>query len=239
MEHIGVVIPCFNEEVRLPFSEYESFLIKHPFVHFFFSNDGSVDNTGLMLGEFASRFSNAHFYDFEKNEGKAETIRKSMLRVLRIEHYQFSYLGYWDADLATPLLELTRMLEQYGFSYDAIFGSRVRRLGSLIKRKPLRHYLGRVFATISSQMLNMPVYDTQCGAKLFSMEITRNVFQNPFISKWCFDVEILFRMKAMSKTNVIEHPLESWEDVDGSCLRIMDILKAPVELFRIFLTYRR
>ena len=90
-----------------------------------------------------------------------------MLNVLAAaerEDEAFDYVVFWDADLATPLRELLpmrRLVREHHF--DAVFCSRVKRLGSVIRHRPLRHVLGRVFATVASLMLRLPVYDTQSG----------------------------------------------------------------------------
>jgi hypothetical protein len=157
--------------------------------------------------------------------------------------------GYWDADLATPLEEIDGMrrcvLERDAF---VVFGSRVLMLGKKIDRKVARHYLGRGFATAASLVLNLPVYDTQCGAKLFANnQVTRDVFQTPFESRWIFDVEILMRFivhdrdhgTTIARSKIVEYSLEHWRDVEGSKLTTKDFQQAALELSQIaFRLYR-
>jgi len=77
-------------------------------------------------------------------------------------------VGFLDADLATPAEEMLRLVSTLRSSRaQAAFAARVALLGTTIERHATRHYLGRVFATAASLILDLRVYDTQCGAKAF------------------------------------------------------------------------
>jgi hypothetical protein len=123
-------------------------------------------------------------------------------------------------------------------------GSRIRILGCDIKRKAVRHYLGRVFATFASLILDLYVYDTQCGAKIFrNNSELKTVFAHPFLVNWIFDVEILARFKVIRKLNnssllqntTVEYPLDEWADIGGSKIKFIDFFKAIMELTKIYL----
>jgi len=158
------------------------------------------------------------------------------------------YAGYWDADLATPLDEILRFREILDASpeLDVLFGSRVMLLGRRIERRSTRHYLGRVGATAISMTLGLPVYDTQCGAKLFRVTPgCRELFAERFVTRWVFDVEIIARMIRAHRRGdgpdpaaaIREVPLRAWRDVAGSKVRAMDFVWSMIELLRIRSSY--
>ncbi|MCC6547464.1 glycosyltransferase [Candidatus Sumerlaeota bacterium] len=242
-----VVVPCYNEEKRLPVADYEDFVRGNSDYKFLLVNDGSRDGTLALLNSIAAR--NPEFFEvmnLEKNGGKAEAVRLGIQRAFAMGT---EWVAFWDSDLATGLDELPYFLaitrERPGLQI--VLGARVRLLGRDIHRKLPRHILGRVFATTASNYLRWPVYDTQCGAKFFrNTEVIREIYREPFISRWIFDVELLVRFKkACQRANlgtgsdkIYEYPLRRWEDVKGSTVKGRDFFKAFFEFFRIVMKYR-
>lgn len=178
-------------------------------------------------------------YDQQPNAGKGEAVRNGMLFALAGS----DFVGFWDADLATPLEaigDLRRPLERDP-SLAMVFGSRVSLLGREIARSPIRHYVGRVFATAVALLLGIPIYDSQCGAKLFRVTPQLGgLLQPPFLSRWIFDVEILARFLALYRGNravamraIYESPLRRWTEVPGSKVSPADFAKSLVDLVRI------
>ena len=179
--------------------------------------------------------------------GKAEAVRQGLLRALTQGP---EVVGYFDADLSTPVSEIRRLLDIIEQSdAAAVMGSRISLLGSNIQRSAVRHYLGRIFATAASLVLQTRIYDTQCGAKLFRRSpALEAALADPFLSRWSFDVELLGRLlvgtasvPAIDEKKFIEVPLHSWCDVAGSKLRPAAMAGAVTELARIGLdlTQRR
>lgn len=237
-----LIIPCYNEENRLPIDELVQFIEKeNAGLTFLLVNDGSTDNTINILNDIADKHSLVRVLDLQQNVGKAEAIRTAMLKYTSDE---YDYIGYFDADLATPLAEVNQFIAKAEkFDPIILMGSRVKLLGITdIKRKWYRHYFGRVFATIASSMLKIPVYDTQCGAKMIKSSVVKELFAAPFISSWLFDVEILFRLKKLpiytiNPTPIIELPLSKWEEKGESKIPFTYLFKIPIELIRIYIKY--
>ncbi|MDQ3168760.1 MAG: glycosyltransferase [Acidobacteriota bacterium] len=243
-----VVVPCYNEEARLPVAAIDAFLRSHADIHICLVDDGSRDGTRRVLDAIAAGFpAQVTVLACRGNQGKAEAVRLGVLHGLHgLPHSQATMFGYWDADLSTPLGEIDLLVRTMDARADGIaaMGCRVKRLGADIKRSAVRHYLGRVFATFASITLRLAVHDSQCGAKLFRREAAAIAFKDPFESQWLFDVEILARLRnhfsaERVRQNVIEVPLQVWTHLDGSKLRARHYVLAPLELWRIARRYNR
>jgi glycosyltransferase involved in cell wall biosynthesis len=221
-----VVVPCYNEEQRLNraiFGAYAGGTTGD--VKLLFVDDGSRDGTSGMLRELVSEQpSRLSLLTLPKNAGKAEAVRQGMLAALEMSP---DAIGFWDADLATPLEIIDEFRAILATKADVlwVFGSRVKMLGRSIDRRLIRHLAGRGFATAVSLVLDLDVYDTQCGAKLFRADHhLQAVLAEPFGSRWIFDVELLARLAARGRGGlapplencVYEAPLRTWHESRGS-----------------------
>jgi glycosyltransferase involved in cell wall biosynthesis len=248
MSKTTIVVPCHDEAKRLDVAAFRRFASQSSDVRIFFVNDGSTDNTSQIIEQLRilapQSFETVHL---PCNCGKAEAVRQGMLRALPSVT---DYVGFWDADGATPL----EMIDAFcGVlrrrpDIEMVFGTRLPLLGRSIRRSYLRGILGGLFARCASLLLGFRVRDTQCGAKLFrSSPIVRGVFQRPFLSRWIFDVEILGRLIDAERhldlppvhQMVYELPLDHWHDVAGGSLKARDFWRAIVDLAAIYWHYLR
>lgn len=243
MRDVCLVVPCYNEERRLQGESILDFVRSRADVTIAFVNDGSADGTQTRLEELSARDKDHVLVRrLERNSGKAEAVRQGVLHAASLGRFEF--IGYWDADLSTPLTELDRLLDALASHRDCgmALGSRVKRLGSSIERNAVRHYLGRVFSTVASQLLDLPVYDSQCGAKLIRAPLAAALFADPFVTRWLFDIELLVRLRnhvgrEKFAAAAIEVPLTAWREVGGSKLSLAYMVRVPLELLRIRARY--
>lgn len=243
-----IIVPCYNEARRLRVDEFERFAKSHSDVRLLLVDDGSDDDTQSLLRGLVERNEAAFGVLIqERNLGKAQAVRCGMNEAMRAGAV---YAGYWDADLAAPLDEIPAFVDILDAEpeLEVLLGSRVKLLGRHIERRAIRHYTGRVAATAISITLSLPVYDTQCGAKLFRVsDRCRDLFAEPFVTTWAFDVEILARMIRATRQSgegdpshvIREVPLWEWRDVAGSKVQPIDFLKSMVELTKIWNRYLR
>jgi len=236
-KNVWVIVPAYNEAGRLPTEKFRHFFAARPNLRFLFVNDGSEDNTDEILAELVKETPH-EVLNLPSNRGKAEAVRVGLLQA--IEKDGAGVVAFWDADLATPLASIVNFLEilETRTELQVITGARVLLCGRIIKRSTHRHYVGRVFATLVSNLLAFPIYDTQCGAKMFRVtDALRSSLEEPFLTRWLFDVELLVRLQSQLTNHLseqlYEYPLEQWCDQAGSKLTLMDFIKAPRELWRI------
>lgn len=240
MNKIIFIIPFYNEHSRIDILEFNDAFSIYSNIDFLLIDDGSNDKTSSILLDFENINKNVSSLILNENVGKAEAIRKG---VLSVTESNYDYIGYLDADLATPISEMVRLVDfsLENSKFDFVMGSRIKLIGNEVSRSLVRHYFGRVFATIISQfILKTPIYDTQCGAKIIKIELAKLLFQNPFLTKWLFDVELLLRYKEvdskyMYKTREI--PLNIWIEKGNSKIRFKDLLLVPYQIFKLYVYY--
>jgi dolichyl-phosphate beta-glucosyltransferase len=244
MQEVCVVIPCFNEEHRLRGGEFLAFLESHPAASLCLVDDGSRDGTFRVLERLRAKCPDRILvHRLSANGGKAEAVRAGVLHVAAMGRWPV--IGYWDADLSTPLDEVDRLLAALRDHPGCrlAMGSRVKRLGAQIERRASRHVLGRLFASAASAILGFEVYDSQCGAKLFRAEAAAVFFRDPFLTRWLFDLEMLVRLRNAAGMTAIEMtnevPLGRWREVAGSKLGLADMIHVPLELLKIRAHYNR
>lgn len=239
---VALVVPCYNEATRLDADSFVALVDSDPSLRLLFVNDGSTDGTADVLQALrARRPDRIDVHALARNSGKAEAVRQGLLRLLG-ESPPPAVVGYVDADLATPVSEIQRIgavMQAQGAQ--VLLASRVGLLGRQIERTAVRHYLGRVFASVASLLLKLSVYDTQCGAKLFRPGPgLQAALAEPFLSRWIFDVELLGRLLVgapgvppLDATTIVEEPLRFWRDVPGSKLRPKHMAGAAGDLVRV------
>jgi len=246
MSRAVVVVPCYNEAKRLNLWQIQDFGRRTSSVELLFVNDGSRDETPELLAHLhhcnPRCFNHLHL---AANGGKAEAVRQGFLAAL---DSGADYIGFWDADLATPLSDIEpfcRVLDARP-EIEIVTGTRMPLLGHKIQRQQLRRWLGRAFARTASLALGVRIFDTQCGAKMFRVTPQlKPLFARPFLTRWIFDVEIFARVEQQCRAAgrsslgeiLYEFPLDAWRDVAGSTLKKGDFAKAVVELARIYWTY--
>ena len=243
-----LVVSCHNEGSRLKAQPFLHLVASKRDVRLLFVDDGSTDATPAILADILSGGGTRISVLTESgNAGEAEAVRRGILAALEERP---ELVGYWNADLSTPLSELQYFLETFDAhpDVDIVMGARIRMLGRDVNRRSLRHYAGRLFATAASLALGVPVYDTQCGATILrATDAVGHAFRAPFLSRSVMDVEVLARYmaftgRASALSRICELPVRAWTagaNLRTSKMGVRSTLHALWDLGRIWRQSRR
>lgn len=217
MPHLSVIIPAYNEEKRLP-STLES-------VHNFLSeseyefeviivDDGSSDNTKAVVNEFAASHCNVRLIAHTPNMGKGYSVREGMLKA------EGDFLLLDDADGASPIEEVVRLMQSIEAGADVAIGSRAKSGGeTVVKALSHRKHIGNTFNVIVQSSLLPGIDDTQCGFKLFKRDVAMDLFSIAKLNRYAFDVEILYLARAKGY-KIAEVPI-NWTNIEGSKINLV------------------
>ncbi|MCU4655222.1 glycosyltransferase [Roseibacterium sp. SDUM158016] len=241
---LTLVVPCYNEALRLQPQRFLSFVDANPRVRLLMVNDGSTDETLIRLRALAARRpGRIAVLDLAQNAGKAEAVRTGLQRAIA-EGAELT--GYWDADLATPLElvgDFLRIADRHAET-EVIFGSRRTMLGHRVNRTAGRRAVSRLCAGLARMAIGLPVADTQCGAKILRATpgLAAAVAQ-PFTAAWLFDVELFARIARAGSRSEAPHrfyelPLSEWTEVPGSKVTARVILRSGLRMLRLIAELR-
>ncbi|AUP77636.1 glycosyltransferase [Flavivirga eckloniae] len=236
----GIIIPCYNEGSRLNANAFIEFIKSHKKYHLCFVNDGSKDDTLEVLHDIQKEMPRrVSILNLKKNVGKAAAVGAGARYLFNRQNIE--YIGFIDADLSTGFNDFEKMVDTL-HNYDnlsLVYGSRRK---GFIRKNLFRNLFSRLVKLIVFLILELPIKDTQCGAKVFRRDIIPIIYNKAFLTKWLFDVEIFIRLKKYfgSKdimNRVFEQPLEKWIHRRGSKLTMKDILRIPYMLISIWAFY--
>ena len=233
MKEILILIPMYNEEKRIDLKSFEEIL---PVADLLFIDDGSQDNTFNLVKNFYETNSQVQCLRSDTNLGKGPVLRYAVKNQIELIN-KYKYIAYWDADLSTPLNEILPMIRflKDNQDYDSVWGSRKKVNENQIKRRFYRHIFGRIFNFITYLLFKHPFHDTQCGSKVFTNKVIEVSFNEPFLSRWIFDLEIFLRLKK-NNVRIYEMSLREWVHKKDS--KISLIKDGPSIIFDIIRCFK-
>jgi dolichyl-phosphate beta-glucosyltransferase len=227
---ISVVIPVFNEEsgLRATLAAVGRHLAalapdSHEIV---VSDDGSRDGSAAIAQEMA-RDLPLVLVRGEKNQGKGAAVRRGMLAA------RGDPIFFFDADLSTPLEEMTRFAAALEAGADVAVGTRKHKEARIDRWQPWhRVQLGLAYTRLANLLLGLSYSDFTCGFKAFRSAAARAIFSRQRLDRWSFDAEILFLARRLG-LRVQELPVR-WSDRADSRVRVGGaIVKSFLELLQI------
>jgi dolichyl-phosphate beta-glucosyltransferase len=224
---LEIVIPARNEAQRLPYtlSQTIQYLELQPYSSSIVVVDnGSVDQTSDLVARMWSDRVPVHLVGCAQ-PGKGAAVRRGFLTS------RARFIGYMDADLATPIETLDIVLPLLN-EFQVVMGSRRISGATLAKRQPAHRVISSLAFRAITQRVLPGITDTQCGFKFFSGDVARAAARQLRIDGFAFDVELLKTIVDMDVL-IKEIPVV-WTDREGSTLRsVRDGARAAADVMRL------
>ena len=229
---ICIIVPCFNESLRISKSEILSLVFNLKAVVFLI-DDGSTDNTWETIKKIEDESEYVKAFRIAQNVGKAQAIWHGLQLASKDE---FHFFGTYDADSPIEIREYKKAF-QYLADHDELLlvsGARVILAGGKVKRRPSRRWIGRVIATLISFLIRIDFYDPQSPLKVFRYQFFSKASAPK--SRWFHDIEFILKIPFKERRNVFyEFPIEKWTDVGDGSISLSRVFPICFDITRILI----
>lgn len=170
MKKLSIIIPAYNEEETLQvfLDEVNKATSTLPLEKtFYFINDGSSDNTLVILKELAQNFENIKYISFSRNFGK----ESALLAGLQVADGDF--ITVMDADLQDPPEMLNEMFEKIQEGYDVVGARRISRSGE----PKIRSFFANLFYKMINRISNTQMVDGARDFRLMTRQVVNSILE--------------------------------------------------------------
>lgn len=232
MDRVLLIIPIYNGEKYLHATcvQLEELARKmEGSLKIVFVNDGSTDDTEVMLKDYRGSLKNVlQVITLEKNHGKGYAIREA----IRNYGSESEIICFTDVDLPYGVSSIIEVIQKCSQT-DIVVGSRA----SAYEQKQYsgyRYIANRLFRLcIPKDIRN--IKDTQCGLKCFKSPVAKDIFNSIRTFRWTFDLEI-FAIAKIKQYQIQEIPVSIQQhtlNTKGGVSFIKDGWQIMNDLYRI------
>lgn len=228
---ISAIIAAYNEEKRIAPSLFKikDYMDKRGMDYeIIVVDDGSSDRTSEVVKEVIPDIPHLDIIRYEPNMGKGHALKTGVLAS------KGDIVLLSDADLSTPIEELSKFLPLINDnSCKVAIGSRALVMSEIIKKQPWwRQNMGKMFNKIVKFIVLDDFQDTQCGFKIFSGDVARELFKELQTERFAYDVEILARAKKKGY-RILEIPVRWINSPESKVNPLTDSFQMVSDLIKI------
>lgn len=180
MDKISIVVPCYNEELSLPYfydeiTRVADIMKEQAEFEFIFVNDGSSDNTVKVFRELHKKDDRVRYVSFSRNFGKESAMYAGFRETTG------NLVVVMDADLQHPpkfIPEMYKGIKEEG--YDCVATRRVKRVGE----PKIRSFFAMRFYDLMNKISDTDIVPGACDYRMMTRRMTDAVLEMSEVNRF-------------------------------------------------------